>query len=194
MSTCYRCDRSSRNKIGPGWGGSRNITAPGQWFASRRVIRISRPGLSTNIVGVPSGIGFFKRISALGFRYIESVLPVMDVEGNSSTRRTHQEVLEMLIRLHPRLENALCVIDPAGISLQAEKHFARGLGTVHAERSRLSVERRKEDPKGRGAYNGALRVSRPARWSLWTWLRKQARGGGRAGLWRKKSTGDPGTW
>lgn len=38
------------------------------------------------------------------------------------------------------------------------------------------------------AYNGALRDSNPARWSLCTWLRKHARGGGWPCLRRKKST------
>lgn len=139
ISTGYRCDNSTRNKLGPGWGGLRNITAPGQWFASRRVIRISRPGLSTNVVGVPSGIGFFKRISALGFRYIECFHRWRVLEGS---RGTYQEVLEVLVRLHPRLENAPCVVDPAGIPFQAEKHLTGRRGAIHAERSPWSVEKR----------------------------------------------------
>lgn len=40
----------------------------------------------------------------------------------------------MLVCLDPRLEDALCVIYPAGISLQAEKHFTRGRRAVHTER------------------------------------------------------------
>lgn len=70
---CYGCDGTSHNKTSPGWDGLRNITAPGQWFASSRVIRISRPGLKTRVVGVPSGMGFFKRVSAPGFRYFGGV-------------------------------------------------------------------------------------------------------------------------
>ena len=125
---------------------------------------------------------------------------------------TYQQVPEMLVRLHPRLDDALCVVDPAWIPLQAEEHLARRGGAVHAgcfrglaarvpELRNIGTEKVEKFQAGSRAYNGALRVSRPARWSLWTWLRKQARGGGRAGLWRKKSTwfepcehGDPAPW
>lgn len=37
-------------------------------------------------------------------------------------------------------------------------------------------------------YKGDRRLSSPARWSLWTWLRKQASGGGVPARARKKST------
>lgn len=105
----------------------------------------------------------------------------------------------MLVRLDPRLEDAICVVYPARIPLQAKEHLARRGGAVHAVFRRVSDASPRDlaalRRKGRRrvlhwwhAYKGALRVSSPARWSLWTWLRKQARGAGRAGLRRKKST------
>lgn len=39
----------------------------------------------------------------------------------------------MLIRLHPSLQYALCVVYPAGIPLQAEEHLARRGRAVHAD-------------------------------------------------------------
>ena len=47
---------------------------------------------------------------------------------------------------------------------------------------------------GYNAHKGDLSESRPARWSLWTWLKKHAKGRRALGLWRKKSTAAMVSW
>lgn len=49
---------------------------------------------------------------------------------------------------------------------------------------------REEKSKDKETHKGERKVSSPARWSLWTWLRKHAKGESSTGLRRKKSTVD----
>jgi hypothetical protein len=48
---------------------------------------------------------------------------------------TYQDLVEMLKGLLAGLENALSVVDAAGVSLQAQENLPRGSGAVHAARS-----------------------------------------------------------
>lgn len=101
---------------------------------------------------------------------------------------SYQQVPEMAVSLDAGLENPVSIVDPAGVPLQAEKHLSCCSRAVDA--TSLSEWAARREASRSGLYNGDRRLSKPARWSLWMWLKKHARGGRRSGCERKKSTAD----
>jgi len=88
--------------------------------------------------------------------------------------------------LDARLQDTVGIVDAARIPLETEQHLPRGSRAVDT----VLVSAQAELPiqSCRNLYNGDLRFSRPARWSLWMWLKKHASGGRSSGCERKKST------
>jgi hypothetical protein len=113
------------------------------------------------------------------------------IEGNKLRwASTHQQVLEVPIPLSACLQKTVGIVDAARISLEAKEHLpccGRAVDTVlHVREARDTYTFL---PRfSAGPYKGERRLSRPARWSLWMWLRKHASGGRSSGCERKKST------
>lgn len=75
---------------------------------------------------------------------------------------SHQNSVEVLIGLLARFEDALCIVQPTGVPLQAQKDLARGSRAVHTDGYQRHISARVDA----STHNGDLRLSRPARWSL----------------------------
>lgn len=108
-------------------------------------------------------------------------------EGHISAecQATHQNPGEVLVRLLAGFQDTSGVVDTTGIALQTEENLSRCRRAVDAS----SVSDSHTAARGGSAYKGERRLSSPARWSLWTWLRKHANSGDKSACLRKKSTG-----
>ena len=91
----------------------------------------------------------------------------------------------MAISLHASLQDPVGVVDAARVSLETEEHLPGRGRAVDAVQSVRSLPHQVGQ---HSSYKGERRLSSPARWSLWMWLKKHAKGGRRAGCARKKST------